>query len=143
MKTVHENLKTLLSKHFGSSSRIPDSISDFLNDINDDYFRFIGQQNRTAAEIRNQPLRNPFLDAVELSFDPVFIMTKNGLLSYISPAVERLTEFSREELMNNHLAVMFPKSEIDVAHEILSAAEKGRHIRGLKTRPGKKTAGIS
>ncbi len=86
----------------------------------------ITEQSKIQKEIRNTNAYNRGL--IESTLDPLFIISPLGRLMDINRAAERLTGFSKEELLGREFSTLF--SEHSDAKEIFRQALKNGEVKG-------------
>jgi PAS domain S-box-containing protein len=73
-----------------------------------------------------------FRGIAEESFDIIFIINIEGRLNYISPSVNKVTGYLREELIDNTLEKFLPESQLKRIKQAGEILLKGETIEGLE-----------
>lgn len=73
-----------------------------------------------------------FRGVAERSFDVIFTLDEKGYITYINPAVERVSGYKPEEILGTSFKEHVSKSDIPKAIEAFSESIKGTNIEGLE-----------
>ncbi len=92
--------------------------------------RDITNRKRSEAALRDSEER--FRGIAEESFDIIFIIDIEGRLIYISPSVNIVTGYTKEELINHPLEDFLPESQIKRIKQAGEILLKGETIEGLE-----------
>ncbi|MBN2325425.1 MAG: PAS domain S-box protein [Spirochaetes bacterium] len=89
----------------------------------------ITEKKRIEEELKKSEER--FRAIAERSFDAIFIVTREGEIEYVSPAIERIIGFSPKELAGRRFLEFVPQEEHTKANGMVSGILAGRIVEGF------------
>jgi PAS domain S-box-containing protein len=89
----------------------------------------------TRRRVSDEAIRDSverFRGIAEESFDIIFIINNKGEFSYISPSVEKITGYSREELQGKSIEKFLPESQLTRLNHASERLSNQENIEGLE-----------
>lgn len=127
-KTPVENIRMSLRKSNGTL--LPVMLSSSL--LTDDQDELAGTvtvaKDVTALDRAENSLRSSekrYRELVENINDVIFTIDKDGLITYVSPRIKSLADYTPEELIGTHIRAMVPEDEYSEVMEQMGRALEG------------------
>jgi PAS domain S-box-containing protein len=116
-------------------------IDDYLRkEFDSSHYQVLAKRIRVAVEKKRT--EKMFKEITERSFDIIFTVNHNGILTYISPAIERVTGYKSKELVGKRFDVILHAEDVP---RIINALNEvaGELVQGFKAKLVKKNGSIA
>jgi len=87
---------------------------------------------RKQAERKLHESEEKFRSITERNFDAIYELDLEGRITYVSPALERITGYTPEEILGNPIQNFIPKSKLPEAASAVARVVKGEIVEGLQ-----------